>query len=307
MACYHPIKAYYSKFTNASGSRSVVFNLRDALDDRTVTLACGSCIGCRLERSRQWAVRCLHESQMHQSNVFLTLTYSPENLPKDGSLNKKDFQNFMKKLRKKFPDQKLKYYMCGEYGEKNLRPHYHVCLFGLDFPDKKLWKTYKGQQYFTSETLNKIWQKGYAVIGDVTFESAAYVARYISKKITGKKSLDHYTQYNKETGEIISELLPEYNDMSRREGIGLTWIKKFFTDVYPSDQVIVNGRPCRPPKYYDKLLEKWRPMLLDEIKDKRRLKALDHTENNTHDRLMVREQVQISKFKKLLRSMESEL
>ena len=102
MACFHPLRAYYSKQINDSGKRSLVFNLRQAYDDTSVTISCGSCIGCRLERSRQWAVRCMHEAQLYRDNCFITLTYSDLHLPEDGSLHVKHFQDFMKRFRKKF-------------------------------------------------------------------------------------------------------------------------------------------------------------------------------------------------------------
>ena len=149
---------------------------------------CGQCIGCRLERSRQWAIRCVHEASLHTDNCFITLTYSPDCLPSDGSLNHDDFQKFFKRLRKHIAPKKIRYYMCGEYGEdlqqpsKLGRPHFHACLFGLDFDDKQLYIVRDDVKLYTSATLEKIWGKGFVTIGDVTFESAAYVARYIAKK-----------------------------------------------------------------------------------------------------------------------------
>lgn len=147
---------------------------------------CGQCIACRLEYSKQWAIRCVHESEMYANNCFITLTYSSEHLPPENSLLHYDFQNFLKRLRKKFGTN-ISYFMCGEYGESKGRPHYHACLFGLDFGDKKFKGTNdQGNERYSSKTLTDLWGKGHTELGSVTFESAAYCARYITKKLQAK-------------------------------------------------------------------------------------------------------------------------
>ena len=191
MPCYKPLRGYRSNTKTQTGKRSIVFNPRHGFIDQPQDVPCGQCIGCRLERSRQWAIRIVHESQMHEQSYFLTLTYNNEFLPKTGSLQKADVQLFMKRLRKKF-GKGIRYYYCGEYGEKFHRPHYHLIIFGCEFPDKILWKIERGNRLWISEDLNKLWKKGYCSIGMVTFESAAYVARYVTKKITGKQANQHY-------------------------------------------------------------------------------------------------------------------
>ena len=131
MACYQPLKGYYSKSRNPNGKRNVVFNPQMGYRDRPVTVPCGQCIGCRLERSRQWAIRCYHEASMYERNSFVTLTYDDESLPLGGTLVFRDFQLFMKRLRKQY-GAGIRFYACGEYGEKFGRPHYHVCLFNFE-------------------------------------------------------------------------------------------------------------------------------------------------------------------------------
>lgn len=150
----------------------------------SLSLPCGQCIGCRLEYSRQWAIRCMHESTLHDQSCFITLTYSDDNLPEHGTLILRDFQLFMKRLRFEFSNVKIRFYHCGEYGEKFGRPHYHALLFGIDFEaDRTLYSQSKqGSKLYVSDTLNKLWNKGFATIGNITFESAAYVARYVVKK-----------------------------------------------------------------------------------------------------------------------------
>jgi len=223
MACYRPIEAWYGE-RNISGKNSIVFTANEAVRQPSFLIPCGKCVGCRLEKARQWAMRCYHESLMWEKNCFLTLTYNDENLPKDGSIHKEDFQKFMKLLRYNFPEDKIRYYHAAEYGEvcavcgktkrfpgakdyckctvfvKTLgRPHYHACLFNFDFPDKEYWSMGKhGDKLYVSKKCNEIWGKGYTVLGDVTFESAEYVARYIMKKINGDMKEAHYAGKNPE-------------------------------------------------------------------------------------------------------------
>jgi hypothetical protein len=304
MTCNYPLSGYKSRQMNPSGKRNIVFNLSQGLKDFPVTVPCGQCTGCRLERSRQWAIRCMHESSQWDRNCFITLTYAPEHLPENGTLVKRDYQLFMKKLRKRFGPN-IRYYMCGEYGEKNARPHYHACLFNFDFRDKELWKNIRGNKLYTSKALTELWPQGFSSIGDVTFESAAYVARYITKKITGAPALDHYTSYDRLSGEIYSERLPEYTNMSLKPGIGATWFEQYQTDVYPKDEVIIREKPVKPPRFYDKLMDKIDPLLFRKVKGKRTRLAKTDNPNHSLQRLHVRELVKVQKTKTLKRSYES--
>ena len=138
MTCYHPLTAYWAISKN--GDRSITFDINKSCGSGAVIkLPCGQCVGCRLERSRQWAVRCMHEASLYKRNCFITLTYSNEYLPPNMSLVKSDFQKFMKRLRKRCGSS-VRYYYCGEYGENFGRPHYHAILFGFDFKDKVYWR-----------------------------------------------------------------------------------------------------------------------------------------------------------------------
>lgn len=252
-------------------------------------------MGCRLERSRQWAVRCTHEAQMHDANSFLTLTYSPENYPPGHSISIRTWQLFAKKLRKKCGP--FRFYMCGEYGDKTERPHYHALIFGLDFfKDRKPYKKSRGHQLYTSDLLDSVWSLGACYIGEVTYESAAYVARYIMKKQTGKDSRDFYQRTDKLTGEVFT-LAPPFTSMSRMPGIGEPWLKKYQTDVYPSDEVIINGKKVRPPKYYDRILEVSDPAALKILKRRREAAGKKHADNNTPQRLADREEIHAHKAK----------
>lgn len=307
MACYKPLEAWYSKEVNPSGKRSLVFSPKSALQpDDPIRINCGQCVGCRLERSRQWAVRCMHEASMHQNNCFITLTFSPEELEKRDnplSVDKRDFQLFMKRLRKRFGDG-IRYFYCGEYGEKNSRPHYHACLFNHDFSDKRLFKMSNGIPLYISDELSKLWPFGFATIGEVTFESAAYTARYVMKKVSGKKAEEEgtYWRYDSETGEGF-QVEPEFCCMSRRPGIGKTWFEKFKADLYPNDFVVYRGKKGSVPKYYDKLLEKEDAYALDDIKMDRLEKALKWADEQTPERLASKEKCKIKQIERLVRDL----
>lgn len=233
--------------------------------DCPLSVPCGQCIGCRLERSRQWAIRCVHEAQQNEENIFATLTYDDENLPYRGSLQRSDLQKFFKRLRKKVP--KIRTFYCGEYGENLERPHYHALIFGWRPSDLEILRDGEHKLY-TSEKLSKTWGLGHTSFGDVTFESAAYVAGYVTKKITGDGADTHYSRSDPETGECY-QLIPEFNGMSRSPPIGGAWLQKYGKDTYQKDELIMRGRPMKPPRAYDKLMEELDYDLLEEAKARR--------------------------------------
>ena len=216
MPCYHPIRGYRSKDVNPStGRRSIVFNKKNGYEDRPVDIRCGQCIGCRLDRSKEWAVRCWHEASLYDENCFITLTYRNEDLPHPPSVDVRAFQLFMKRLRKKYAPKKIRFFHCGEYGDDNNRPHYHAILFNHDFGDKVLWrKSSSGDPLYTSSELAELWPFGFSSIGQASYQSAAYVARYIMKKVTGEPAETHYDWVDPVTGEIHG-LRPEYVKIGR--------------------------------------------------------------------------------------------
>lgn len=306
MACTRPIKAYIGRDKTKNGKKSIVFSPTNGYLDRKLEIACGQCHWCRLERSRQWAVRCMHEASLHDDNCFITLTYDEDNIPKDGSLDKTHFQKFMKRLRKEYCDKKIRFFHCGEYGELHNRPHYHAILFGLDFDDRVMYHTDKDNAYSSSPKLAKIWKYGRNQVGDVTFESCKYVASYIQKKVLGKGNMEAYTNFDKNTGEIFREIQPEYITMSRRPGIGSVWFEKWNREVYPSDSVIINEREVRPPKYYDNLLEKKNPEFAKKIKLRRQNLPIKVINDNTPERLAVKERILEKKLKNKTRRYEND-
>lgn len=294
MPCYHPLSAWYSKERNASGKRSIVFGLNEAYKDMPIQLPCGRCIGCRLEKARQWAVRCMHEAKLYEENCFVTLTYDDEHLPKDGGLVPEHFVLFMKRLRKRYGPG-IRFFHCGEYGEKTLRPHHHALLFNHNFADRRELRFHSGEsKLYSSSELDKLWPYGFASIGAVSFESAGYVARYSMKKVYGPGADDWYAGRK-----------PEYLTMSRRPGIGSEFIKKFRKDIYPSDEMVVNGVVTKPPRYYDDLVAKLHggKRMLARVKARRKVRGINDP-NSTGSRLLVRETVKEAAVKFLSRGSE---
>lgn len=290
MPCYKPLHAFH-------GPEGITFS-RNKSFGIPIELPCGRCIGCRLEKAKEWAIRCIHEAQMHEDNIFITLTYASEHLPKNYSLDHEHFQIFIRALRDK-TKKKLRFYMCGEYGEPTeennfiARPHFHAIIFGHDFEDKTYWKTRNGNRVYRSETLESIWTKGNSEIGTVTFESAGYVARYVLKKQTGERAEAHYNGRK-----------PEYTRMSNRKGIGESWYQKYKNEVFPDDFVVTpDGRKMQTPTYYRRLLEREDPELHEQLKKLRVVKAQTNP-NNTPERLIVREKCHKRKAERLKRTLQ---
>lgn len=231
---------------------------------------------------------------MHENNSFITLTYDEEHLPHRGQLQHKDFADFVKRARKKY---KFIYYMAGEYGTLNGRPHFHAGLFGHDWDDKKPLKiTESGERIYTSASLDKLWGQGFTSTAEVTFESMAYVARYCMSKITGDMAEEHYKRFDY-LGEY--QLNPEYNVFSN--GIGKSWLNKYESDVYTYDYVIVNGVKTRPPKYYDRIFGAKNEKELQALKDERAQLAYERRADNTPERLQAKETVAKAKTNQLKR------
>jgi len=317
MPCYFPLHGYRSQLTTKTGKRKLTFSEKSGYRDLPVTVPCGQCIGCRLERSRQWSLRLYHESKFHDSSCFVTLTYDDKQIPSGGTLVKSHFQGFLKRLRKHYGGG-IRYFHCGEYGETNpatgqkdgglYRPHYHACLFGIDFSEDRKFHTRnaQGNTLWKSETLERIWGRGQCLIGNFTAETAAYTARYILKKVNGDAQVQHYEGINLETGEIVSRL-PEYITMSKGRngtgGIGADWFKQFGTDVFPRDECILHGKQVPPPRYYFKLFEKENEKKAKSIKYARIRSAAEHKADHTPERLAVKHRVKLSQIKTLSRKL----
>lgn len=272
-------------------------------DQNTLLVPCGQCIGCRFNRAENWAARMMHEASLHEHNSFITLTYSDDNLPPNGSLAPDDVTKFFKRLRKHLKGKKILYYYCGEYGENFSRPHYHIALFGYDFSTDRIphRQTSSGTVY-RSPSLERLWTYGFSEIGNLEYDSARYVAGYIQKKVNGKNAEDHYTKTNLETGEFY-RVHSEFARMSRRPAIGLNWIQQHSSDIYNYDVAIVGTKKLRPPAYYDKWLKKEDPEKHYQIKTSREASMIDSTVDNA--RLTKTYEAKVIASKKVQRSLES--
>ena len=250
-------------------------------------------------------MRMMYEARQYEDNCFVTLTYDDAHLPDDMSLKVRDWQLFAKRVRKRVG--RFRFYMCGEYGERTLRPHYHACIFGQAFrEDKRLQDSSSGYPLYVSDLLGELWPHGYHLIGDLTFDSAAYVARYVTKKVlgTGEEAQalreKKYRRYDLDTGETWM-VRPEFSTMSRggrggEGGIGKRHYEKWRDDIYRQDFVPHNGQKFRPPRYFDKLLKEQDPERYDGLVRVRRSAVAD-SEGNDPARRRDREAVLAAKLK----------
>lgn len=295
MACYFPFfatlesvvaadscelkqKVHLAKKQDLPNGEKTTFEefkaLKEPYGHTVVKLPCGKCIGCRLDRSRDWANRCVLELPDHTESWFVTLTYDDDHLPYKTSQNrlthevrssptlvKEHITLFLKRLRKRFSDTTIRFFMCGEYGENNKRPHYHLILFGAPLSDNlRYLKSKNGNAYFSSIDLEELWPYGFNIVTSVTWETCAYVARYTQKKaVSGAFTED-------------SELrLPEFVNMSRRPGIGYRYFAEHEREIYDRDSLREGFKiPQKPPTYFDRLHQKSDLLDMLAIKERRR-------------------------------------
>ena len=336
MGCDSPLKGWKDRDTGGLTFR------RECGNGEKMEVACGQCLGCNLDYSRMWAMRIVHEASMHEyngGNCFVTLTYrdkadctwhqfqNGKHVPDDWSLNKKHFQDFMKRLRKFFPKQNVRYFYAGEYGRKckhgidiervgcplcNVgRPHYHACLFNCHFDDLEPYESDGGITRYTSKSLEKLWGFGFVDVGELNFNSASYTARYILKKVRSIKSDYHYMTVDLDGN--ITWIMPEYVGMSRgnasykgqRCGIGADWYKKYSSDVFPADDVPVPGAGVMNgvPRYYDQILRDEDPLMYEEVKKARRTFLAEHKEEYTWDRLYAKHKCKKARIKEKSRDL----
>lgn len=333
MPCYHPITAYQAN----PGEPLLFADPKWGATDRgggyrKLEISCGKCTGCRLKRSREWATRCMHEKLLHKHNCSITLTYDDKKTDPGYSLVHRDFQLFIKRLRKALGKEvkgndhhentnaflhgrhgalphtpgDIKYYMCGEYGGLTSRPHFHACIFGVDFADKLYHKkTPAGQKIYVSKTLDALWGNGFGAIGEVTFESAAYIARYIMQKYDWGEKYDEII--DPETGEIMKRI-KQYNQMSRGNrlkkdnAIGAAWLNQFQNDAYPHGKVVLRNHKVPTPRYYDKKFKKIDKLAYEQLQYMRYLEQIAQQEHHTLERLAVQEYVKEHQLKSLQRS-----
>lgn len=294
MACNGPLAAWKRRPSGGLAG-GVTFLRSEAFVDLPVTLPCGKCMGCRMERAAVWAARIMHEAQLYPHNSFITLTYAPEHLPTYNgvpTLRPRDFQLFMKRLRKSREGSRsfdakvqdvvrvavhgevphgVRFFQAGEYGDRFGRPHHHAILFNCDFPDRTFWKkTPSGASLYRSADLERLWTFGWSSVGEVTLASAGYVARYTLKKSGAPQG--------------ALNRVPEYVTMSRGgrcgRGLAFGWFQKYAGDVFPADRVVLpKGRAMAAPRYYRQLLEERDPQLAELLKARRAMEALSRLDD----------------------------
>ena len=324
MPCYSPLKGW--KDPETGGIKFKATGLEETFD-----VACGQCIGCRLDRSRMWSIRMVHEASLHEAgngSIFCTLTYRDKRaatreqqerghyIPEDWSLRKSDVQKFVKRLRKRRTD-KIKYYMAGEYGNRCIhgldleeqgcercnvgRPHYHMCIFNLAVNDMEPFGKNKktGDIWYTSQELTDVWKHGFVQVGFLTAQSAGYVARYCMKKINGLEQDDHYSRI--EPDGTITALTPEYSAMSN--GLGKGWYEKYEKDVFPSDEVPVEGKGVikKAPRYYENIYKEKDPQAFEEMKERRQEFRRENEDEYTSARLLSKYKVKKAALRHLPR------
>lgn len=259
MTCYHPIPG----FRTPNGVVFSELRRHDVLG--AIEIPCGQCLGCRLRRARDWSIRVMHEAQCYDYNCFVTLTYAPGHLPPNGFLHYPDFQGFMKRLRRYSSSQaslvlqrktnEVRFFMCGEYGPLNLRPHYHACFFNLEFPDKvPAGKSAAGAVFYDSPILRSLWGLGNVSVQPLTVETAAYCARYVVDKVTGDAAKQHYRTVDPDG--VVHQRPAEFSRCSLKPGIGARWFERYGSDTYRFDSVVMEGTEHQVPRYYDKLLRR---------------------------------------------------
>lgn len=343
MPCYHPLKAFILRVLPDGTKKLKITSYQvDHVEQRLgdenapvvctteeqqlspmnrvirdfLQIPCGQCLGCRLDYSRTWANRLMMELEDHEEAWFLTLTYDNEHVRKSAyadpetgeandcyTLSKRDFQLFMKRLRKEYSDCKIRFFASGEYGSNTARPHYHVIVYGLHFEDGEL-KYYKKSGKFKlwkSERLNRVWNCGFVVIAPVSWDTCAYTARYVMKKAVGKTS-DFYEKFNIE---------PEFCLMSRKPGIARHYYETHKDQIYQYDKVNLStgrkGINNKPPTYFDRLFAFEDEERIGQIKEQRKLAAersialeLERTDLSYLDYLAVKERELMDKSKAYL-------
>lgn len=253
-------------------------------------VACNHCYACTLNSSAEWATRIMFEAKKYECNFWLTLTYNDDNLPIAEKMNfgEETFTNygdemwitgtlvpdhittFLKSLRKNYErkgHKGIKFYLCGEYGEKTKRPHYHIVLMNCPLDISQFYGSHidtNFKAHWKSHELKRYWDKGIHDICELEWSDAAYTARYCAKKIFKTVSNRDYAANGKE---------PEFVRMSR--GIGKDYFLENKEKIIKQDGVVAktvkgNVTKVKMPRYYMKLIEKENPQLFEDIKKSRK-------------------------------------
>lgn len=288
MSCNNPLRAIVLGVVDGKKRVRIVPYDSIEVDDKheVFTVPCGHCAGCRKARSEEWTNRLLMESLYHDQTYFVTLTYDDEHIkwcdytkpstgeffPKElkyqGTLVKKDLQDFHKRLRNEFPNDHYRYYFAGEYGGKTLRPHYHGILFGLHLDESEFFpfgKSETGEPYFVCSRIQNVWSQGFISIEPANVYTFRYVTNYVMKKL-GAHPDDYY---------VNQGLVPPFSVMSRKPGIGAQYLLDHPDIMWNDNIVISTGKGAstfKPPRYFKKSFQALFPDDYEQL-SKRHIKA----------------------------------
>lgn len=302
MTCYKPLSAFDTGLKTDTGKTRIVIRpcrtlkttFHGSVLHNPILVPCGKCIGCKLDRAKEWSLRIMLEASLYDDslNHFVTLTYDDEHNPV--TLVKKHVQDFMKRLRSRFSDRKIRFFLCGEYGGSTARPHYHLVLMNCPLDDLEPFYKVHFNGLYTSKLINECWHnKGMVTIGSLTVKSAGYTARYCLKK-TGESRDDKVRM-------LKHGLVPEFTLMSRNPGIGAYAFKK---EWFLNQEIFMSGQKFKIPRFYNQMLERME-YDLSGLKDFAREKFLIYIKefDNYFDELAKRElikneQIKILKIRK---------
>lgn len=287
MSCYRPWSAY----RHPNGT----VNQKQGVDTENLSLPCGACIGCHMDRSLQWSLRCRLEASSWTHNVFLTLTYDDKHLPEFEDLDRKAPRLFVRYLRRHLrgveeaPDgsgrRPIRYFGCGEYGERSGRPHYHLLLFNVRFDDISQY----GSETYTSRLVSKLWPCGTHLLGSVTPASASYVAGYALKKVSAFER-SKYDVLMTADGEVYTKNR-EFPMMSLKPPIGYYWYAKYKSDLR-NGFIVLDGKQMAVPRLFRDKLKADDPRIFEQMQWARDKKmASFDPADRTEERLGVRELV----------------
>lgn len=262
---------YYKKINKNRKEKLTTSNLRNLRNTfiepkglarekyEPITIPCGICKGCRLDHANMWATRIWMETKCWKENVFVTLTYNENTIPKDRQLVKEDIKKFFKRLLKhenREEGNTIRRFYCGEYGDKNKRPHYHAAIFNYKPKDMKIYKQNKqGDNLYTSKELQKIWGKGFVIIGELTYKSACYIARYVQKKagISGRRV----------PKDLRGKKIDEFIEASRKPGIGRIYWEENKEEIKRNKGILIKiggkVKLKKIPRYFKKIWEEENP------------------------------------------------
>lgn len=214
-----------------------------------IPVPCGKCVECLQQYSDVWSFRIIREAKLHKQSCMLTLTYATA--PAQGVV-KRDLQLFMKSLRKALSPVRVRFFGCGEYGSKGLRPHYHVIIFGWFPSDCVYFFSRNGHSVYKSDKVFKIWKHGYISVEEVSIDSAKYCAKYLQK-----------------LQKLPPGVNPPFTLMSNRPGIGFD---EHDFSYLETDKLYHHGKYISTPRYLLKKAEDY-GAVLDDLKACRLEKA----------------------------------